>query len=104
AVSRMAGLLGADAYREIALMALTIDRDLALHQPLRPFARGLHDIIEFRQHIGQWMTQSLRFGVTDQLFSRAIENADTAGGIDPDDAGACRGQHRLDEAAAVVDQ
>ncbi len=50
------------------------------------------------------MTQRLRFGVPDQLFGGAVENADAARGINADDAGARRRQHRLDEAAAAVDQ
>ena len=44
------------------------------------------------------------FGVTDQLFGGAVEDADAAGGIDADDAGAGRGQHGLDETAPAVDQ
>src|SRR5258706_12426011 len=50
------------------------------------------------------MTECLRFGVTDELLRGTIEDADAARGIDANDAGACRRQHRLDEAAAAVDK
>src|SRR5258705_12099705 len=50
------------------------------------------------------MAEGLRFGVADELLGGAIEDADATGSIDADDAGACRGQHRLDEPAAAVDK
>ena len=50
------------------------------------------------------MVQRLRFGMTDQFLGGPVENSDAAGRIDADDAGARRGQHRLDEAPAAVDQ
>ena len=40
----------------------------------------------------------------DQLFGGTVEDADAARIIHADDAGARRGQHRLDEAAAAVDE
>src|SRR2546430_15124188 len=42
--------------------------------------------------------------VANQFFGGAVEDADAAGSVDADDAGARRGQYRLDEAAAAVDQ
>ena len=51
AVTRLAGLLGADTNRKIALMAIAVDRDLALYQPLGTLPRGFHHVIKFRQHI-----------------------------------------------------
>ncbi len=41
-------LLRADADRKIALGAVAGDRDLALHQPLGPFPRRLHHLVEAR--------------------------------------------------------
>ena len=51
AVARMAGLFGTDAHRKVALMAVAVDGDLALYQPLRALPRGFHHVIEFGQHL-----------------------------------------------------
>src|ERR1700739_4854045 len=88
AVARLTGLLGADTNRKIALMAIAVDRDLALYQPLSALPRGFHHVSELGQHVRQRMIQRLRLRVTDELFGGAVENADTAGSIDADDAGA----------------
>src|ERR1700712_5786864 len=100
----MAGLFGADTNREIAFMAVAADRDLALNQPLRALAGGSHHVVEFGQHVRQRMIQRFGFGMADEFLSGAVENADAARGIDANDTGAGRGQHRLDEAPAAVDQ
>ena len=50
------------------------------------------------------MPERLRFRVTDQLFGGAVENGDGPCPVHADDAGAGGRQHRLDEAAAAVDQ
>ena len=104
AVARLAGLLGADADRQVALMAVARDRDLALHQALRALARGLHHVVELGQHVRQRMVQRLGLGMTDEFLGRTIQDADAARGVDADDAGARRRQYRLDKAAAAVDQ
>src|SRR5205085_7223905 len=45
AVARLAGLFGADADRQIALLAVAGDRNVALHQPLRALARRFHHLV-----------------------------------------------------------
>ena len=104
AVARLAGLLGADANRQVALMAVARDRDLALHQPLRALARGFHHVVELWQHVRQRMVQRLGLGIADKFLGRTVQNADAAGSVDADDAGTGRRQHRLDESPAAVDQ
>ncbi|OIQ70698.1 hypothetical protein GALL_476890 [mine drainage metagenome] len=50
------------------------------------------------------MIQRLRFRVTDKLFGGPVENADAAGSIHTDNAGARRRQYSLDKPAPAVDK
>ena len=99
-----ARLLARHSHRQVALLAVAVDRHLALNEALHSGARGRKHVGKLGHDIGQRAPECVGFGTSDQSFRGPIQNADAALGVDPDDAGARSGQHSFGETTAAIDQ